>query len=205
MNPLISCLCPTRNKPSIVKNAIKYFKNQIYPNKELILVTDEKNPYIEDLKKLTSENIKLFYAPHKSTIGTLRNISIDNANGEYVATWDDDDVHHEDRIFVQYHAMKGSRKEACYLRRVLVNDVITGDKGISKDWRGMEGSMVALKSKIPRYDDTKTIAEDSPIKRFFVSNHKSIIINEPHLYVYNFHSNNTCKHEHLKAIIDVII
>ena len=114
-NPLISCLCPTKNHPNIVKKAIDCFNNQTYPNKELILVTDELNPYLKELEKFTlkkfgckivpSDNIKLFCAPHGTKIGGLRSISVEKASGEYVATWDDDDVHHRDRITTQYKAI----------------------------------------------------------------------------------------------------
>ena len=77
MRPLISCLCPTKNHPKVVIEAIIDFKQQSYANKELILVTDEKSEYIEFLKYFECENIKLFLAPHGSTIGALRNITMD--------------------------------------------------------------------------------------------------------------------------------
>ena len=205
MQPLISCLCPTKNPPKTVKVAIDCFNNQTYPNKELILVTDEKNAYIEDLKKLTSDNIKLFYAPYESTIGTLRNISVDNAKGEYIATWDDDDVYHKDRLTVQYNAIVRLNKECCFLKRVLVHDIVSGNKGISKTGRSIENTMVALKKATPRYEESKKIAEDVPIKNFFLSKGKCVIIDEPQLYIYNIHENNTCKYEHLIDVIDVII
>ena len=206
MYPLISCLCPTKNKPSIVKDAVKCFKEQTHPNKELILVTDEKNPHIEYLKSIVCENIKLVYALHKTPIGALRNISVDNASGEYVAIWDDDDIHHKDRLQTQFDVLaKSIGKEACFLRRVLFHDINSGDKGILKKWWGNEASMLALKSAVPRYDNTLAIAEDTPVKVFFLKRGKGIIISEPQLYVYRFHGNNTCEQRHLRDTIDTII
>jgi hypothetical protein len=205
LNPLISCLCPTKNHPSIVIDAIMDFKKQTWTNKELILVTDEKSKYKDVLKYFERDNIKLFLAPHGSTIGSLRNISMEKAQGEYVATWDDDDGHHKDRLRIQHEAITSSNKKACFLKRVLVHDTITNDKGISKNWRGMEASMLALKSIIPRYDDLKTIAEDTPIKTFLAQNGHVTLIDEPQLYTYRFHSSNTCQRQHLLAIIDTII
>ena len=160
LNTLISCLCPTKNHPSIVINAIMDFKKQSWKNKELVLVTDEKSEYKEILKYFECENIKLFLAPHGSTIGALRNITMDKARGEYVATWDDDDGHHKDRLKIQHESILKSGKKACYLKKVLVHDTITGDKGISKNWRGMEGSMLALKSIVPKYNEAKNITEE---------------------------------------------
>ena len=204
-NPLISCLCPTKNHPNIVIDAIMDFKKQTWTNKELILVADEKSEYKDFLKYLECDNIKLFLAPHKSTIGSLRNISMDKAQGEYVAIWDDDDGHHQDRLATQYSRIISSGRQACFLKRVLVHDTITNDKGISKNWRGMEASMLALKSIIPKYDDSKTVAEDTPIRKFLMDNNHAVLIDEPQLYIYRFHSDNTCQRQHLLTTIDTII
>ena len=204
--PLISCLCPTKNKPSIVKDAIRCFNNQTYPNKELILVTNEENPHLQFLKDSVCDNIKLIYAPVATVLGELRNISVDNASGEYVAIWDDDDIHHNDRLELQYNAlMRVKGKEACFLQKVLFHDLNSGDKGILKTWWGNEASMLALKSGMPRYNDTLAIAEDTPVKVFFFTSGKGIMINEPQLYIYRFHGNNTCEQQHLRATIDTII
>ena len=110
---LISCLCVTKNKPEFFSQAIDDFKKQTYTDKELVLVTDEKNPYLCDLQKYTCDNIRVVTAPHASPIGKLRAISVENAKGEYVATWDDDDTHHKDRLFAQHHYIKKRNAEAC--------------------------------------------------------------------------------------------
>lgn len=205
-DPLISCLCPTKNKPSIVKDAIECFNNQTYPNKELILVTNDKNPHLPYLKTLECENIKLVYAPVETVLGELRNISVDNASGMYVMIWDDDDIHHEERLSVQYNALIRSKgKQACFLQKVLFHDINNGDKGILKTWWGNEASMLALRSAMPRYDNTLAIAEDTPVKVFFLTAGKGIMINEPQLYIYRFHGNNTCEQQHLRNTIDTII
>ena len=52
MLPLISCLCPTKNSIKIVEKAIKCFEEQIYPNKELILVVNEDSIHVNDIKKV---------------------------------------------------------------------------------------------------------------------------------------------------------
>ena len=204
-NPLISCLCPTRNHPSIVSRAIECFNNQTYLNRELILVADVDSPYIEFLKQFTSETIKLFYAPKDSILGAIRNISVDNASGEYIAQWDDDNIHHKDRLAQQYYNIKKHNKEACFLKRVLIHDVLNNVKGISRHGRGIESTIVALKKSLPRYDNNTRVAEDLPAKVFFMEHNKSVTLDEPQLYIYNIHNNNTCKLHHLRDMIDVII
>ena len=203
--PLISCLCPTRNHPVIVKTAIECFNNQTYLNKELILVADEDSPYIEDLVKLTNETIKLFYVPKGLPIGAIRNVSVSHAKGEYIAQWDDDNIHHKDRLTLQYNSIKENSKQACFLRRVLINDIVSGDKGISSVGRGTESTIVALKKELPRYDDKARIAEDCHARVYFRRIGEDVVIDEPQLYTYNIHNNNTCEYRHLKSMIDTII
>lgn len=208
--PLISCLCVTKNTPDFFNKAIECFHNQTYDNKELILVTDEKNPYIEDLRLHVCDNVKLFTAPHGSTIGKLRALSVEKASGEYVATWDDDDIHHKDRLFAQhFYINRIVGAEACYLKRVLIHDMVTGDKGISKNTRGSCQTMVALKETLPKYDGRRKIREDMPIRKYHVDSNKAVIVNEPQLYVYRFHDSNTVaiveNRKNLQNLIDVRI
>tara|TARA_R100001594_G_C3937514_1_gene239766 strand:+ start:94 stop:711 length:618 start_codon:yes stop_codon:yes gene_type:complete len=205
MQPLISCLCPTKSHPKILKRAIDCFNDQTYEKKELILVSNEFNPYIEDVKRFTNKNIKLFSVPEGMALGAIRNISVDNANGEYIAQWDDDNIHHKDRLKLQYQSLKQNNKKACFLNRVLINDTISNKKGISKVGRGVESTIFALKKALPRYDDNQKIAEDLPARLFFLRNNESIVIDQPQLYIYNIHENNTCEYIHMKTMIDVEI
>ena len=108
-NPLVSCLCVTKNK--LVKNAIDYFHLQTYDNKELILVTETSNKNLSYLKEVaaSNDNIHLIETKDNITLGELRNISVREASGEYVIQWDDDDIYHEKRI----RALKQGRRHAC--------------------------------------------------------------------------------------------
>ena len=206
-NPLISCLCPTKNNPNMVKKAIDCFNNQTYPNKELILVTDERNPYLEILETFVSDNIKLFKAPHGSVIGKLRNISVDNANGDYIATWDDDDISFENRLAEQYEAIIQSGKEVCYLTNALVKDCTNNTVGLSKKGLCIDCTMLARKSTFPRYNDKASYpnVEDVPVKKHYLDRKQVVWLNKPHLYVYNIHGRNTCDYRIQKKWIDKVI
>src|SRR5947209_5987073 len=43
-HPMISCLCPTRNRPAFLRQSLAYFSSQDYPNAELIIVDDSDEP-----------------------------------------------------------------------------------------------------------------------------------------------------------------
>ena len=202
MQPLISCLCPTRNNPNIVKKAIKAFEKQTYDNKELILVIDEGSKYEESIKSFTKENIKLFYAPKGITLGDIRNISVENASGKYIAQWDDDNTHCKNRLEIQYNAIETHKKKACFLQRVLINDTISGKKGISNFGRGIESTIVALKSSLPKYPSIG-VGEDVIPRKYFTAISQVVYLDKPHLYTYNIHNNNTCEYKHLKTMLEV--
>lgn len=205
--PLISCLCPTKNDPSMVEKAVECFNNQTYPNKELILVSDEKNPHLEILETFVSDNIKLFKAPHGSVMGKLRNISLDNSNGEYIATWDDDDISFKDRLTEQYNSIVQSGKEVCYLTNALLKNNITNEIGLSKKGLCADCTMLAFKGSFPRYDDEATwpVIEDLPIRKYYSKNNQVTWLNKPHLYLYNIHKSNTCNYSAQKNWMDIII
>ena len=204
MLPLISCLCPTKNSVKTVEKAIKCFKEQIYPNKELILVANEDNKHVNGIKKFINGNIKLFYTPRNTTLGDIRNISVSKASGEYIAQWDDDNIHHKSRLSMQYAAIKESNKDSCFLKRVLINDTVNNIKGISFENSGVESTILALKNALPKYPSIN-IGEDVPIKKHFVKNKNFITLNEPQLYIYNIHGENTCKYNNLLKMIEVTI
>ena len=73
-SPLVSCILPTYNRPRFLKQAIKYFENQDYANKELIVVDDGMD-YIGDL---ISGRMDITYMKmnQRATIGEKLNIGI---------------------------------------------------------------------------------------------------------------------------------
>ena len=95
--PLVSCIMPTYNRQTYMFNSIKYFLNQDYPNKELIIVDD--SPI--DLKLKLNSNIKYLHYSKRYTVGKKRNIAVSNAKGSIIMFWDDDDIYAHDRINVQ--------------------------------------------------------------------------------------------------------
>jgi len=97
--PLISCIMPTRGRAHFVKQSIKYFNRQTYPNKELIIIYDQATDLPENIYQLS--NVYLFKTAINSSIGHKRNIALKHSRGEIIAHWDDDDWHSSKRLFEQ--------------------------------------------------------------------------------------------------------
>ncbi len=96
--PLVSCILPTFARPKLLNQAISYFKEQDYPNKELIIVFNQKEDLPVDIR--LSGNIK-FVQTNSPSIGAKRNEACQQANGLIIAQWDDDDLYSSNRLSEQ--------------------------------------------------------------------------------------------------------
>lgn len=97
---LVSCICLTTHpkRATYLPDALRSFRSQTYGKKELILVNDGA-----PLKSLVPDIhvINLVDRGFRWTLGEKRNAGIRCANGEYVATWDDDDISFPHRLELQ--------------------------------------------------------------------------------------------------------
>ena len=91
--PLVSCICPTYNRPPryqhLLEEAIESFLRQDYPNKELIVLNDcPGQELICDEPGVRVVNV----AERFPSIGDKQNAAVGLARGELIAPWDDDDI-----------------------------------------------------------------------------------------------------------------
>jgi len=96
---LVSCVMPTKNRRMFISQSIKYFQNQDYPNKELIIY-DTGTDRVKDLIPNSTE-IHYFSSDSELILGEVRNAAIDLSMGDVILTWDDDDWSAENRISKQ--------------------------------------------------------------------------------------------------------
>lgn len=93
--PLISCLCVTENRPEFIPWLLWNFRRQKYADKELVIVDSSERPY----KPSRSSNIRVVHAPGLN-IPAKRNLALQEAGGELIAWFDDDDWYHPERLKV---------------------------------------------------------------------------------------------------------
>jgi glycosyltransferase involved in cell wall biosynthesis len=88
--PFISCMMPTYGRKDYVCQSIGMFLAQDYAHKELIILNDSPSQtYVCDVPDVRVINVDERYP----TLGEKRNAIIEQARGEFIAVWDDDDVH----------------------------------------------------------------------------------------------------------------
>lgn len=212
--PLISCLTVTAGRLILLKQAIQCYIDQTYPRRELVIVTAGTSAYQQAIKRhlhdLDRPDIRLVVVDNpQATLGHLRNVSLDNAHGEVVCQWDDDDLYHPDRVQMQFDAMINADARASYLSDHLQFFVMEQDlywvnwrhDGILDDSeRLMPASLMMYQDPRLRYPEVGkecNVGEDNAIRRqlrrlFSVAE----LSDHGHLYLYRYHGRNTLNRAH---------
>lgn len=108
---------PTCDRRMFIPRAIEYFLRQDYPERELIVVDDGKEP----LADLIPHDSRIHYLrlEGKRTIGEKRNLACERARGEIIAHWDDDDWMADRRLSYQVTELMRTGVDLCGLATLL--------------------------------------------------------------------------------------
>lgn len=82
--PLVTCIVPTRPSRKVFWPIVfRCFQNQIWPNKELLLINEEK--------EILPPGVRQIIVPENTSIGEKLNIGVENSKANFFHKWDDDD------------------------------------------------------------------------------------------------------------------
>jgi glycosyltransferase involved in cell wall biosynthesis len=194
----------------MLKRAIACFAAQVYEPKELIIVYEEDDLFTAALIASDSPhweaNIRPIRVPAlpKISLGELRNIGISAACGEFISQWDDDDWYHVDRLAYQYDALIKNGRDGTVMMHWMLFDSVDQRAYISQS-RTWEGSILCRKAVLQQkpYADQAS-GEDTPTVDYLASTGCMYLMeNEPRLYIYIYHGNNTWDREHWKEFFDM--
>jgi glycosyltransferase involved in cell wall biosynthesis len=122
--PLVSCIMPTADRRLFVPRSIRYFLDQDYAHRELIIV-DDGIDRIEDLIP-DDPRIRYLCLESRQSIGAKRNLACETAQGEVVVHWDDDDWSSPSRVSYQVAALLEEAADVTGLDRMLYYNLRTG-------------------------------------------------------------------------------
>ncbi|GAA3367974.1 hypothetical protein GCM10020367_64420 [Streptomyces sannanensis] len=201
--PTVSCLMVTKDRSATARRAITCFRNQTYPNLELVVVEDGTSDALEQhIRDLGDSRIRHHRLPPEGrTLGELRNETVERATGPYVCQWDDDDLYDPERVETQMAAILALGAEACFLVRERLWWPARHKLAISCA-RVWEGSMVCAKDRLPRYPAQRR-GEDTPVAEEVVRTCRVVQVDAPELYTYVCHGNNTFNESHFAEHFDV--
>jgi len=195
MNPLVSCIMPTRNRPDFILLAVSYFQRQDYRNAELIILddSDKGNRYTSEDARIMSIKIN-----PPNSIGAKRNLCCDFAKGDLICHWDDDDWYARDRISQQVAVMQANPQA----QATAYHSMIFAREADRKAWRYTGDSMnipgVSLMYRRDwwrehEFDESERFGEDN---KFVTVLRDKLTISDHDAIVARIHPGNTCqKHE----------
>jgi len=92
IDPLVTVVIPTRNRPEMVCRAVRSALGQTYLNLEVVVVVDgPDSATVKALEGLDEKRLRIFALAESTGGGEARNIGIRAANGAWMALLDDDD------------------------------------------------------------------------------------------------------------------
>lgn len=95
-SPIISCLQATYGRHSLVERSLACFLRQDYPSAELIILNNHAVRMRLDRAAIPpslADKIRIVNEPCYATLGACRNRLLQLARGQFVRTWDDDDIY----------------------------------------------------------------------------------------------------------------
>jgi glycosyltransferase involved in cell wall biosynthesis len=98
---LISILMPVKNTEKYIYDSVQSILSQTYKNFELIIIDDgSTDKTVEIIEGIKGERIKLYKRESKGLIEQL-NFGLQEANGEFIARMDADDIAFPDKLQLQ--------------------------------------------------------------------------------------------------------
>lgn len=121
--PLVTICVPTRNRAALLRTALPTILRQDYPRLEFLLSDNCSSDDTESVcRAIAAGDSRVRYVRHTTDIGLYgnHNFCLDQASGEYVALWHDDDEHDRSLIsrfvaFMTAHPSAGVVSAACNL------------------------------------------------------------------------------------------
>ncbi len=215
--PLISCLMvtlPSRDRFAGLKRSVAGYLAQTHARRELVVVLDGGTPEPTTaairtlLATLGRDDIRIQEIPGTRTLGALRNFSKACARGEVVCQWDDDDLHHPERLERQLAALVRSGAEGVCLQEVM--QFFPAEHTLyCTNWRATEarahpGTLMRWSRSAALYPETgesARLGEDLDLVLQLRRNGTyEVLAGAPHLYVYVSHGGNSWNDGHHRML-----
>jgi len=107
MNVKVSVVMPVYNVEEYVVEAVQSVLNQSFSNFELLVIDDcGQDDSIQRIKKFKDKRIKIIHHSRNQGLAAARNTGIRNAQGEFIALIDSDDLWLKDKLKCHYKHLK---------------------------------------------------------------------------------------------------
>lgn len=210
----VSCLMITRpERAAMMARAADAFARQSWPDRELVVVVDQGPPAaraeaLAQLQALGRDDVRVIAPEGAASLGALRNLAVAEARGELVCGWDDDDLHHPDRIAGQVAALDAAGCEAAVLQEAMLYRaearVLHWTNWAATPAGGLPGTLVCRREAMPAYPEL-TLGEDLAVLEAL--KRRGAVLAQggaAHLYVYVTHGANSWPAAHHAMLAETL-
>jgi glycosyltransferase involved in cell wall biosynthesis len=202
--PLVSCIMPTANRRRFVQLALDHFAQQDWPARELIIV-DDGDDAVEDLTR-GREGVHYLRLARRRSIGRKRNLACQEARGQVIAHWDDDDWYAPDRLRRQVEPIvRGDAEltglEMRYLLHLPSGQFWTAERRLHRKMfiGDVHGGTLAFRRSLfnrgLQYPETNLAEDAAFIKQAVLRGHRLLRLENPGIFVYMRHGKNAWQFE----------
>jgi len=208
--PKVSCLLITADRPHLCRRALRSYRQQTYPNTELI-VLDNGEQRIEHLleEELPDDDVYYRHVDRSPDlwIGGLRNMALEEATnmaleeatGTFIIPqWDDDDWSHPRRIERQVDVLQQGY-DACTLLGTLMH--VDSERyfnnpfiGILPD--GVPPTIMHRRDATIRYPNIRRTSDTDYVNQWREARYTILPRTDSYLYLRYFHGDNLWEKEH---------
>jgi glycosyltransferase involved in cell wall biosynthesis len=180
-----------RGRKDLLAASIRQFNSQTYIPRELVIVTNAP----DELPRLDSSAIRVYPYPEEPiTLGELRNFSIERAQGDVLAIWDDDDVRQDGYLASQVEALLLGKQPIVMLPTVEMQ--CKCGAVVESPRRPWECTMVIWKNVIRPYDSMDRGEDTALLDELSARGIHWTFNNSRALYLKKYHGNNAWSREH---------
>ena len=194
LKPLVTAVMPTcKGREKMAIFALKQFQRQSWPNKEMVIV----NEGTEWISNGEDNIIEVMVQEKRYANGGLHNIGDGIANGDYIIRWDDDDIHHPDRIKIQAEATIITASNCSTLGQRIHYFM---DEDIAFIKPAMSCGLILYRNERKKYLTELHGGSDEVFFKEYYSHNVTKLDNWPGIYVRIYHGiNQICNRRHCLA------
>ncbi|MBI3573830.1 glycosyltransferase [Candidatus Kaiserbacteria bacterium] len=128
MNPLVSVVIPTKNRPELLKRALTSVVAQTYKDFEAIVVDDGDGSAAAMVASFGDSRIRSIKNNGVHGGGAARNLGIREAKGEFVAFLDDDDAWVPEKLAVEVWFLNDASAKTAFVFSAVTNVRESGEE-----------------------------------------------------------------------------
>jgi glycosyltransferase involved in cell wall biosynthesis len=115
VDPLVSVIVPTKNRPDTLREAMASIAAQTYPAVEVVVVNDGGTPVAAVLDPFAAQvKCRLVESPSPQGAADARNLGLAHASGDLIAFLDDDDVFLPEHLELAVRTLGASGADLVY-------------------------------------------------------------------------------------------